>query len=206
MTTKKVTFEIPQTLQYYFTPTKESYGEIRKAEIKNHNLPILQYWYNGNPIDPLKCLVTNQVGFMKFPDAVTGQEKQRFNIDYNHIRQYQDGNCRSGTSIDKSNYDPSAIVRGYRLDQHKHYLVEMMTTMTVNTLIHSFITQDSAKGHIVLTNFQKDWWPWGLKTKKNFNTFCKTYDLKIDYKKFIDHLSSIESPPVIESYNRGNLK
>jgi hypothetical protein len=203
-------FKTPdKKLKYFFTPTKDSYGESSKANFKNHNLPILQHWYNGKPYQPIKCLITKQIGFYNFPDIVTQQDKQRFTCEFNHIRQVQDGGCRSGVSIDKRNYDPSAIVRAVQLDNpsKKIDLLELMTTMTLNKQIHSFVSQDSAKSHITLDNFKQEWWPWGLKKKKNFCKFVEQYNLTdINYDKFIEMLRNINHPSVEVSYKSGLLK
>lgn len=195
-------------LKYYFTPTQPNDSESRKANIKNHNLPILQEWYNGKPYQPLKCLITKEIGFYEFADIATNQPKQRFTCDFNHIRQIQDGGCRSGVSVDKRNYDPSMIIRSVRLDDSskKLDLIEMMTTMTLNKQIHGFVSQDSAKSHITLSNFQPAWWPWGLKSSTNFYKFAKKYDIAdIDYDKFIDMLDNIDKPSVEVCYNLGLL-
>jgi hypothetical protein len=80
-----------------------------------------------------------------------------------------------------------------------------MTTMTVCTEVHSYISQDSAKGHITLTSMKKSWWPWGLKNKKNFDKFCEKFNIDIDYDAFIDRLSDIGWPDIVESYSRGTL-
>jgi len=195
-------------LKYYFVPTKENQGESRKANLKNHNLPILQEWYNGKPYQPLKCLITKEIGFYEFPDITTNLPKQRFTCDFNHIRQIQDGGCRSGVSVDKRINDPSAIIRSVRLDDSskKLDLIELMTTMTLNKQIHGFVSQDSAKSHITLDNFQQEWWPWGLKNSKNFYKFAKKYGVAdIDYDKFIDMLKTIDKPSFEICYNSGML-
>ena len=195
-------------LKYYFTPTSPNYKESRKANIKNYNLPILQEWYNGRPYQPIRCLISKKSGFFNFQDIVTKSQKQRFTCDFNHIRQLQDGNCRSGVSVDKRNYDPSAIIRSIRLDdpEKKIDLIEMMTTMTLNKEIHGYVSQDSANSHITLQNFDPEWWPWGLKSSKNFYKFTKKYDLDyIDYDKFINMLSDISKPSVEQCYLSGAL-
>ena len=197
-----------QNLNKFFVPTRlDKYGEIRKAEIKNYNLPILQYWFNGNPETELKCLVSNTFGFLDFPNIVTGDARQRFTIDFNHIRQKSSVSCRSGISVDKLKYDPSHLFRTYYLDQERYKisLIEIMTTIPINTLYHKFISNDSAKSDITLLNFKQEWWPWGLKNKENFDLFCKKYHLNLDYNKFISLLSDINIPCVQYSYTDGQL-
>ena len=207
MPKKRKPFEAPAGLEFFFTPTKDTSGETSKAIYKNLNLPVLQYWYNGSPTAALKCLVSGKPAFSIFPDFVTKKPKQRFDCDFNHIRQYQDGDCQSGTSVDKNNIDPSGIFRSKDLSKkiNKDYLVEFMTIMPVSREVHSYINQDSAKGHLTLTSFKKSHWPWGLKSKKNFDKFCEKYDLDIDYDTFIDRLSNINWPNIVNSYSKGTL-
>ena len=194
-----------------FEPTKKSVGEIKKARNKNYNMKILNFMYTGSRDSNLKCCVSGSSAFRKVPCFVTGEVKNRFNIDFNHIRQFQDGGCRSGISLDKGNYDPSARFRSKYLDNHKMDLIEFMTIMPVSQEVHSYISQDSAKGHITLSNFNKDHWPWHLQNASNFNGFCKTYGLEfLKYSEFIDHLKDITAPPIrdrIEGrvYWEGNL-
>lgn len=204
---KSLVFNTPENLKFFFTPTANKKGEIRKANIKNLNLPVLQLWFNGSESEPLKCLITNKPAFSNFPDIVTGRKKQRFDCDFNHIRQFQDGRCHSGISLDKGSVGPSDIIRTYdlSLDKNKDYLVEIMTTMTISSEFHSYFSQDSAKGHITLTNLKKKWWPWGLKNEKNFNFFCKKFNLNLDYNSFISRLSDITWPDIVESYSLGTL-
>ena len=186
-------------LERYFTPTRfDRSSEIRKARIKNHNLSILQMMYNGDPLKPLRCVITKRKGFVDFPCLYTNVDKQRFDVDFNHIRQRQQGLCVAGDSIDKRNYDPSSIFRSVYLDKNPQALIEFMTIMPVCQEYHRYITQDSALGHITLTNFQRNHWPWVLKNATNFNKFCKRYNLKLDYQWFIDHLSNIDHPGIGE--------
>lgn len=195
-------FQEPKDLKFFFCPTVMKYHEIKKAHKKNSNLPILQLWYNGNSQEPLKCLISGKCAFSIFPDLITGEYKQRFDCDFNHIRQYQDGACYSGVSKDKGVYGPSDIFRTYLLSESVYilYLVEFMTIIPVSREMHSYISQDSAKGHITLKNYKKEWWPWGLQSKDNFDNFCSKYDIHMDYFDFIDHLSNIEEPPIKENY------
>lgn len=180
-----------------FISTKsESYGENRKANIKNHNLPILNYMYTGDASTHMSCSIFNTPAFLEFNDIITGATKRRFRIDFNHIRQFSSNKRQAGVSLDKDKtYGPSDLFRGKRLDDRANakYLFEFMTIMPVSTEAHSYISQDSAMGHITLKNFNKSTWPWVLKSKKNYDQFCKKYDITgIEYNEFIDHLSNIQ--------------
>lgn len=183
-----------------FTSTKPgSYGEDRKAQKKNHNLPILQFMYMGDETLPLTCLVTGTPAFVEWPCLVQGKSLQRFRLDFNHIRQQQSGNRVAGTSLDKSRYGPSDIFRTVALDDPLKVrdLVEFMTMIPVSTEYHSYISQSSSYGDITLKNYSKHYWPWHLKTRRNFKKFAKTFGLEwIDYANFIDHLSSTEHPAI----------
>lgn len=185
-----------------FISTKpSSYGENRKAEIKNYNLPFLQHMYMGNPDMPLQCLITKTSAFVKVPDIITGQDKIRFRLDFNHIRQEASDNRHAGKSLDKSG-TPSAIFRENRFDQtvyNKRYLFEFMTILPVCEEYHSYISQDSAKGNITLLNYKKEYWPWILSEEKNYNEFCKIYNIEgIPYELIIDHLSNINHPSIFK--------
>jgi hypothetical protein len=207
------TWKAPTGLKYYFTPTRvDRYGEIRKADIKNHNLPILQYWFHGNEKTPMKCVITNTIGFLNFPDIVTGKNKQRFVLDFNHIRQKHSVANHCGFSVDKDDVSPSDLFRTLRLNEKTWALVEMMATMPVNSLYHSFISQDSQKSDISLKNFDKTLWPWGLQNSKNFNSFCSKYGIaRISYRKFIKALSTVDESvvgtySVVKQWQMGFLK
>lgn len=186
----------PIELKWYFTPTTMQYSEIRKARIKNYNLPILQYMYNGDWTKPLRCMLSGEIGWKMIPCRHTKKPKQRFNLDFNHIRQEQSGNKSCGTSKDKGKYSPSGLLRGFYLDNNVSYLLEFMTMMPLTPEHHGHISQDSASGHLSLLNFSKSEWPWVLQKKRNFNRFCDLFEIKFDYSWFIDHLSDIRYPSI----------
>ena len=188
-----------------FVSTKpDSYNENRKAEIKNHNLPILQYMYMGSRDTPLACLISKTPAFINTQDfGNLGQTKRRFRIDFNHIIQRCTNLRQAGVSLDKGSYLPSSIFRNKRLDSgyvvDKKYLVEFMTIMPVCTEMHSYISQDSAKHYMTLNSFDKDMWPWVLQSSKNFTQFCNDFKLgNLNYTQFIDHLSDVHHAPLQE--------
>lgn len=188
-----------------FESTKPgAYQEDRKAEIKNHNLPIIQYMYMGSRDTPLTCLVSKTPAFTVTKDfGNPGKTKTRFRIDFNHIRQRCTFTRHAGVSLDKGSRIPSGIFRETRFDSdyvsHATYLIEFMTIMPVCTEVHSYISQDSAKNHVTLQSFERHEWPWVLQSAKNFNQFCKDLDIKgLNYDRFIDHLSNIEHDPLHE--------
>ena len=197
-----------------FKPTKQTSSEKRKAVMKNHNLPLLQYMYHGDPETELHCLISGTPGFVDVYSPVSKRKEQRFRIDFDHIRQKQVEGF-TGTSIDKVGGSPSAIIREYRLDEShtstgkpiKPFLIEMMACMPVCTEYHSYKTQDSTYGDIVLTDIPKKHWPWVLKYKKNYNAFCKRFDLpELTYEEFIGILSDIKKPPVVKVWARKHKK
>jgi hypothetical protein len=177
-----------------------SYGENRKANIKNHNLPILQFMYMGDANKQLECLVTKTPGFLNVPDLVTGNDKLRFRLDFNHIRQQETGSSSAGYSVDKGYRAPSGIFRETRFDDtylNYAYLYEFMCIMPICTEYHSYISQDSQKGDITLVNYKKEHWSWVLQNKKNYDHFCKNFKLNgISYQEIIDHLSDINHAPL----------
>lgn len=186
----------------YFTPTNEDlYNECRKARVKNYNLPLLQYLYHGDELQPLSCLLSGLPGWIDFPCLVNSKPKQRFNIDFNHIRQRKNPNRVAGNSVDKGAKAPSSIFREIYLSKSPYDLAEFLCIMPISQEYHSYITQDSAIGDITLLNFPASSWPWFLKTQSNFDNI-KQYGLSINYTSFIDHLSDISHDSIrMRMYN-----
>ena len=162
-----------------FLSTKDNTSENRKAELKNHNLPILQYMYHGSSAEPLRCVFIGRPAFTQFDCIVKNTTLTRFSIDFNHIRQHQTGNRAAGVSLDKGRYGPSDIFRMRYLDDTRYTrdLVEFMAMMPVNVEYHTYINQSSAYGDITLNNYKQEWRPWVLQSKDNFDAFTK--DLNI---------------------------
>lgn len=185
-----------------FTSTlPTSYKENRKADIKNYNLPILQFLYHGDSTIELHCLLTKEPAFVNVPNWATGDDKRRFRIDFNHIRQKCNELRQGGKSLDKMGLDPSALFREKRLDYpgHQTYLLEFLAIMPITTEQHSYITQDSAKHDITLNCFPKYSWPWALRSESNWKRTCARYNIMgISYREWIGHLSSTEAAPLHE--------
>jgi hypothetical protein len=157
--------------------------------------------YNGNPVKPLQCVITGEPAFIEFKDIVTKKNKLRFRLDFNHIRQKSNDLRTAGASLDKSDKPPSGYFRDIRLDRGdmpaRLALLEFMTIMPISAEVHHYISQDSQKGDITLENFDKKFWPWVLKSEKNYNKFCGDYNLDgIGYENFIEHLSNIDNHPL----------
>lgn len=192
-----------------FTPTKDSSGELSKARVKNANLPYLQFMYYGDPEQPMRCLITGESGFYHGKDYGTGLPKVRFRLDFNHIRQRCNDLRTAGESVDKCD-TPSAMFRGkYLCPEHRNRdykfawrqrtreldAFEFMTIMPILSEEHAYITQDSAKSDIVLTNFDKSTWAWCLQNADNFEAtkrFLGIVHYNVEYDFIIDHLSNIE--------------
>lgn len=186
-------------LERYFVPTNMTLsGERAKARIKNHNLPILQLMYNGSETTPLKCLISGSPGWIDLPCFVNNEPKQRFNIDFNHIRQQQLKTRCAGLSKDKT-VSPSDLFRNKYLDKNILSLIEFITIIPVSQEIHNYISQDSALGNITLQSYDKQFWPWILQSEDNYNDFFERYNIKINtisYNWMIDHLSNINHDPI----------
>jgi hypothetical protein len=211
-------------LDNFFTPTVHKCKEINKARVKNANLPFLQYMYHGDPEKSLHCLITKNPGFVDIPDFGTGEQKQRFTLDFNHIRQRCTDARQAGNSVDKGHHDPSHIFRSryldpnyrgpnykynYRQRERELDVFEFMCIMPITSEIHSYITQDSAKSNITLKNFPKETWALCLQNEDYFETIKKGFNIQhfdyITYDWFIDHLSNIEYDSIrtrlMETYN-----
>lgn len=185
-----------------FVSTKDTYGENRKARIKNHNLPILQHMYMGDKNIELKCMINGSSAFHYQNCWVRNTPITFFRIDFNHIRQRQSEGRQAGQSVDKGHAGPSELFRARWLDRldYQRDLIEFMTIMPVCTEEHSRISQSSAYGNITLLNFDKKYWPWHLQSDDNFNNFVKTWKLNsiknFTYERFIEHLSDINHPNI----------
>jgi hypothetical protein len=188
---------ITEGLLYHFTPTNHELSqECAKARYKNMNLPVLQELYHGDALHPLSCTITGEIGFSTWPDLISKSQKQRFEIDFNHIRQRASPGRQGGDSVDKWHLDPSAIWRTVSLAHTPEDLVEFMCSMPVSKRAHRWITQDSAMGDITLRHFEKQYWPWHLQSKRNFDRIVNKYNLGLDYAWFIDHLSNVDYPKI----------
>ena len=182
-----------------FTSTKDTYNENRKAELKNYNLPILQYMYMGNPLTPLQCSITQTPAFVTWPCIVQNRPLNYFRLEFNHIRQRATETRCAGVSVDKDRYGPSDIFRAKHLDKTRNVkdLVEFMCMMPISTEYHSYVSQSSAYGDVTLNNYEHRYWPWHLKSEANFAEFTQKYNVNfIDYSKFVDHLSTITHSPI----------
>jgi hypothetical protein len=185
-----------------FESTKPGTAEDRKAEIKNHNLPIIQYMYMGSKDTPLCCVVSKTPAFTVTKDyGNPGQTKTRFRIEFNHIRQKTTMSKSGGISLDKDTRAPSGIFRETRFDsewvEHAKFLVEFMAIMPICTEVHKHVTQDSQKKDITLENFDNNERTWVLQSAKNFKQFCDDFELgDLNYTQFIDHLSNIGHAPL----------
>ena len=198
-------------LENFFTPTVMKSKEVNKARVKNANLPFLQFMYSGHPLKSLYCLITKNPGFANIPDFGTGEDKQRFALDFNHIRQRKVETTQAGNSVDKRQYDPSAVFRMryldpdhrgpnyryiYRQRERELDVFEFMCIMPISNEMHSYITQDSAKSNITLKSFPKETWAWCLQNEENFVKTKKVFNIEhfafVTYEWFIDHLSNID--------------
>lgn len=203
-------------MQFQFIPTASLPGEVRKAKVKNLNLPFLQFMYHGDSQIPLHCLITKQAGWVERPDYGTGESKTRFRLDFNHIRQKCNETRVAGISVDKSGTSPSNIFRGRIFDptykttayntaerqrQREMDFFEFVCIMPISSEEHSFISQDSAKSHITLKNFHPDTWAWCLQNQENFEKTKQFFGISIfDHIKYdfmIDHLTQIDHESII---------
>ncbi len=187
-----------------FKPTADTASERRKAHYKNLNVAILQHWYQGDPQLELRCSLTAAPAWLPDLDRVTGEPVLRFRVDFNHIRQQNRfllGLTRvksPGVSVDKTR-DPSAIFRSQDLSLagNRMFMLEFMTCNVVSVEQHKFITQDSSKNHISLSNFPEASHPWGLQCRDNFELFQQRYwgQVLIDWEEFTDLLKDPLAPP-----------
>ena len=169
----------------------ETTAEINRAKNRNLNLPILQYWNNGDKNIPLHCMMSKVPAIVLRPNlASLDKNICKNNIEFNHIVQINT-TCRDKTK------SPSDLFRGTKLKNNKKVLIEFMKIIPLSQVDHSYVTSLSKQMDIDITTFQelakiyKDETiiPWGLRCKENFNEFCEEYDLHLDYEIFIDKLT-----------------
>lgn len=193
------TVAVEAGLKHYFQPTDlTKYKEMSKAYYKNVNLPLLQYLYHGDETKTISCTISGDPGFVETIDYANGGKKTRFNIDFNHVRQRMTGGKQGGTSVDKSE-TPSSVIRRLDLRNHVTKGLEFLTIMPVNSLVHSYITQDSAKSNITLANFPKETWIWALQNAENYARALKALKIettKFNYEWFLDHMHKIDHKPI----------
>jgi hypothetical protein len=184
-------------IRFWFEPTDPTkYSEVRKAMFKNQNIPVLQMIYQGSETNTMSCAISQTPAWIQWPDLIKSTPKQRFNIDFNHIRQRASLSRHGGDSVDKARYEPSALFRQTTLNTDLYSLMEFMTCMPVSREYHRYITQDSAMSDITLQNYKQEYWPWALKSKENYEQVRTKYNLPVDYEWLIDHLSNIDYPSI----------
>ena len=172
-------------------PNTNTKSEINRANNRNKNLQVLQYWNNGDKNTPLHCMISKVQAIVSRPNLASVNENISFiSTEFNHIVQI------NTASRDKTN-PPSDYFRGTKLENNKKVLIEFMKIIPLAAVEHSYITNLSKQMDIDITTFQRlaeinkdnTIIPWGLRCEKNFNEFCKEYDLNLDYEIFIDILT-----------------
>lgn len=180
-----------------FVATKDTCGERAKAAYKNSNSKLLAKMYYGDENEELHCLITGEPGWQVFPCIVEGEDKLRFQIDFDHMRQRKNRTRTAvGVSVDKigSAKSPSHM---FRQSLSVIDLVEFGCMIPVHAMYHKHITQTSYNHDILLHHY--DVWPWHLRSEKNFKAFWGKYNIRgFTYKAFIAHLNDIDAPPIRE--------
>jgi len=161
----------------FYQPSNPNHpGEVKKAQIKNWNLPILNFIYNGDPNEPIKCMVLGELGFVKRKRRNIDQEHWAFVLEFNHICQkFIYGT--TGKSIHKDNGEPSDLIRRYYLTDKWEYLDELLKCIPLSRREHDFITNDSQYGDIDLSCFEIEEWPWVIRCRENYEFFLAVFDI-----------------------------
>ena len=186
-----------------FRATSPLPKEIRKAQIKNRNLPILQYLYQGDPLKPMQCALLETPAFTHYPCIVRKVPIYRFRIEFNHIRQRARLGKQTGDSVDKDfRYGPSELFRSrpLELNQNIEDLLEFMCMMPVSSEAHRYINQSSTYGDITLMHYDHHQWPWVLRSQDNFQEFVDwigaAHRIGVTRDWLVDHLSSVDYPRI----------
>lgn len=175
----------------YFHSSRQGDGKIRisvklsrarsKAQFREHNIPILREMHEGNKDTPLRCKFTGALVEDIKIKWRNGEMDRGNSYDFHHIL------VDNGISVHKT-LAPGEILRNYRLDQPKNRdkLIDFMRTVVTDrghhNVIHRTLTQGIERYYIKQR-------PWVLKNKRNFNKFCKKYNLLLNYEDFILELS-----------------
>lgn len=148
------------------------------------NMEIIRLWFNGDTKKPLHCAVTGEN---------IEESEEIFNPYYNRSK-----NCRlyelhhiltvAGQSVHKAKatFHPNKILSQKDLSKPANisFLIEVMNCIAVS--------QDEHKKVHVWDNSDIEYWvsagatlPWGLQNAKNFNKFCRAYNItNLNYKDF----------------------
>lgn len=161
----------------FYQPSNPNHaGEIKKSQMKNWNLPILNFIYNGDPNDHLKCMISGESGFCKRKRRNTGQEYYAFGLEFNHICQkFIYGT--TGKSIHKGNIEPSGLIRRDYLTNRLEWLDELIKCIPLSKKEHGYITNDSQYADIDLSCYDCKEWPWVIRNRENYEFFIAVFDI-----------------------------
>ena len=180
-----------------FVATKDTCGERAKAAYKNSNSKLLARMYYGDEDEELHCLITGEPGWKVWPCIVEGEDKLRFQIEFDHIRQRKNlEKTAVGISVDKigGKKSPSAM---FRQPLSIIDLIEFACMIPIDASYHKHITQTSYNYDILLHHYSV--WPWHLRSEEDFKAMWDQYNIKnFTHAALVEHLNDIDAKPIRE--------
>lgn len=189
-------------MSFFSASNPLSQDQRKRTQRKNHNWPILARLYFGSRTENMRCKINNTPAWitcLHLTGPLVGTPHDFLCLEFNHIRQFHTGSG-AGRSVDSTG-SPSGFYRDFILDKgdekSRRLLLEFMCIIPVDKNAHAHITAESQRGHITLDSFGHASWPWAIQSSSNFAEICQEFGLRgIPYHALIDHLRSIQAPPL----------
>lgn len=154
-------------------------------EYREHNMPILRTFYEGDAEADLKCKIRN-TPVENF--TITWEDETTVSgncFDLHHML------VKNGESLRKLKQDPIALVNSLNLDDPKNIdkLYDIMGTTIVSKDAHLVIHKNKNQG---IEKYREEQLPWALRSEENFLEFHNKYnvEVKMTYDNFIHFHSS----------------
>ena len=178
-----------------FISSNDTYQEIRRARLKNENLPTLGYMYMGPKMsNKLECLLSGVSAFITDPYT----DKLSWNLEFDHIRQLYN------VSVDKSK-EFGDYFNGCRLMDNPRKLFEFVACQPLSAHTHKCkgMVAEQKENGFTLKDAKKR--TWILQSEENYTHFCIKFQMDWPpYDEVIKWLSDIDYPPIGELYEKYN--
>jgi hypothetical protein len=190
--TKTQILKFRDSNSYYCPSDAGIREELKKSIFKNHNLPLLNLIYNGDPAVLIYCMISKTPGFEYRKRINSDQWVWYCSLEFNHICQkWHSG--KTGVSIHKNGKNPSEVLRRYHINCDPESLDQMIKCIPVNSNVHATITKDSQYNDIDLSCFTEDQWPWILRNSDNYEFVMELFGIERenlfpDYDKYMEQM------------------